>query len=294
MASESPEKQHSYLATILIESRKDLSLHEIIAESAGGIVISLMAVWKGIAGRSELPELFFLCVGFAIAVPFIAFVFRCIFITPYRLFKDAQQELAELKKDQFKPLAVEASSAVHQQSPHDNLTEQVLSAKNQIADFNIVISNPNPTHSINSITVKVLNIEPPMVGKPPTPTTFFSGPSATLLTDRCGLDCAEFPLKNVANNTLQGGQSGRATVFDAKRQGEEIFVRFHWKEIWEYRFAPHVDAEHIVTVQVTCNGLERQLCRFRLSFSARLPQNVLEQSFLAPSAVPVFIVEQIP
>ena len=62
-------------------AKEDFSLAEIIAESGGGIVIAFVAVISGFAERSEMKELFFLCVGCAVAAPVISFLIRLVFIT---------------------------------------------------------------------------------------------------------------------------------------------------------------------------------------------------------------------
>jgi hypothetical protein len=97
--SEKPsEKPHSYLVWTIIKTGEDLGAVEIFSEIGGGIVIAILARICGLANRTELKELIFLCIGGAIIAPLFGFLIRFLFITPAKIHRDDEAEKETLKK----------------------------------------------------------------------------------------------------------------------------------------------------------------------------------------------------
>jgi hypothetical protein len=98
-----PKKHCSYVVKIIRKTWDDTEPLEYIAELGGGILIAFLAVWRGVANRSELHELIFIGVG-CVVLPYIAvFLFRSIFMTPYKMFKEIEDKFEiEIEKNQPK------------------------------------------------------------------------------------------------------------------------------------------------------------------------------------------------
>ena len=300
-------KQRSYLHKLFHAAKEDFSLAEITAESVGGIVIALLAKHFAIVKSDELPELFFLCIGCAIAVPSILFLTRIVFIAPYKIVKESNQKLEESEreifqlKDQRTPLEIEVASTVAVLSTGYDPDQRVLAAKNDLNDCTLEIHNPNPTQAIGGVELRLLKIDPPMENARTVAQQQFvehflgskTAPAEKSLsfdsTDYCGFDEIKFPIPN-----LNGDQKRRIRIFTAERYGYGIVVKFdcQWKGTMANEFTPN--GEHVLTLEVAGSGLQTQITRFKLLFFQN-PQKTPDgwTSDSTKSKEPVFTIEKI-
>ncbi len=96
------EKPRSYLVRTVIKTSEDFGAVEIFSEIGGGILIAIFAWAFGLANRTELHELIFLCIGGAIIVPLFGFLIRLVFITPAKIDRELKSRL-EIAESKLKP-----------------------------------------------------------------------------------------------------------------------------------------------------------------------------------------------
>jgi hypothetical protein len=152
MSEDKPPKPRSYIAEICHESWQDVSLAEIIAECVVGIMLPILATRYGVAQRNELLELFFLCIGSAIFIPLLAFAFRMIFISPYRLNKSLKVKNQELNSQLDNRKSTKANLEI---------TPKLIPAYDAQHLF-IFVHNAGPTYA-QEVEVKLEKIACPLV-----------------------------------------------------------------------------------------------------------------------------------
>ena len=133
------------------------------------------------------------------------------------------------------------------------------------ADCIFSVHNPNPAQGIDGIAFRLLSVKPEL--------TSFRGFDPP--TEDVHLRRLQFGFNDVPGSTLNGDQQGQICVFRATRKpvAEEslknIRVEFggNWPEGSRNEFIPERD--HILTVEVTANGLPRTEVQFHVSFSTK-------------------------
>jgi len=259
--SKKPHKKHSYWAQIVIRSKEEFKLHEIITEAIVGAMLVFFAIISGVSSRDEMGELILLCIGGAFLTPFIGFLIRCLFVTPGKLNKENEEklEIAEGKLNEgqnVKPLEVEA-----------------LPAKKIIDNFKyaseLVIHNPN--QPISGIALRLLKVEPPMKG------------TGTVTTDDCDLHRVKFSFNDLPDNVLKRNQTGHICIFNTERnqKSDATTVKFdgQWATSWNDEFTPKENQQYILTFEISCDGPPTMQAQFKLSFPSgpHIPPFTLEK-----------------
>jgi hypothetical protein len=149
MSEKTSKKRHSYLVRAIIKTRQEIEVVELIPEIGGGIVIAFIAWRFGLANRTELPELIFLCVGGAVIGAFVGFLIRLIFITPAKMHEELENKLdfaqAEIEKLRAPMLDIEG------------VTCDISSAQKHLCQIRIL--NKNSTITADNVKVELLELE---------------------------------------------------------------------------------------------------------------------------------------
>jgi hypothetical protein len=156
-----------------------------------------------------------------------------------------------------------------------NLTQVGFDMKGKPAwslDCEISIRNLHPTQGITDVTLRVLDIGPPMKA---VPAHYPRTQDATLR--RVHFSFIDIP----SGKSLLGDQTGHVRIFKAARRivfsesKTEVGVTFYgkWPQGLKAEFSPQ--AEHLLTVEVTASGVKKQEAHFQLAFSTDLKEPVL-------------------
>jgi hypothetical protein len=174
----------------------------------------------------------------------------------------------ELQSD---PLQVEALQA----SPRtENKTQLGWTMKGKPTfhgDCILSIQNPNLTQGITGVGFRLLSIKPALL----------SARGFDPMTEDQTLRCIKFPIDDIRDNILRGGQKGHVRVFTATRKPfaepqilENITVQFggEWPIESRKEFTPQ--SEHILSVEASGDGLQTTVTQFKASFSAKREEPV--------------------
>ena len=148
MLQPNPKKKRSYLVRIFIKTSEELEIFQIITDFTGAAVIALIALKIGLAQQSEISELIFLgASGFIGAI--IGFVFRLLFITPYKMDKEKEAEISKL--------AIQVESL---QSPALEIESAPLEIKSaKWHPCQIVIHNKSSTKTADDVRVEMVSFD---------------------------------------------------------------------------------------------------------------------------------------
>jgi hypothetical protein len=255
--SESSEKRRpiwKYWGRVIKHSGSDISLVEAISEMAIGIMIALSTPGENV--HDMIRE----AIGFAIGVPALAFMLRCLFITPAKLYREIEDELEILESkiqeiQNEKPLEIEAL-------PAKKIVENVQYA------CEVIIHNPN--QPISGIALRLLSIEPPIQGV------------GTITTDDCELHRVKFSFNDLNGDVLKRNQRGHICLFKATRiqktNTTDVDFDGQWPTNLDTGYVPKENQQYILTFEISCDGPPTMQIQFKLSFSsAQNPPFVLEK-----------------
>jgi hypothetical protein len=171
----------------------------------------------------------------------------------------------------FKPLHVEALPPTPNLANKTQLGRKITGQAVVDADCILRIRNPNPIQGIDGVEFRLLSIQPELVslrGFDPT-------------TDDTKLRRLRFSFTDIDGKTLKGGQTGDVCVlavtrnFAAEESLKNIIIELGGKRTNDTRnkFIP-ATIDHILTVEVTANGLPRTESQFHIFFSVKSDEPV--------------------
>jgi hypothetical protein len=312
MSDEGNKENQSYLGEILSDAWEEMSLTEIIFEVIVGAIVPFLALYESFAKKDEIKELIFLEVAAAVVLPVLIFIFRAIFVAPYRVHKKLlkrhnhdiikkDKEIRRLTKPSLMPFQVSGAAIPAVLSSKANLTEQCLVEKQDIIEFRVEIHNPNKDQPIDGIAVRLLGVAPSLehISSSEKIKERITQKSSQknknpYTTEKVDLSSLSFPLSNISNDTLKGGQKCTARIFTATRWMGEVTLEFNCK--WDSIVKNHLTAvgDYIFTVEVSCNGLETKIHRFKLLFSKTKSMEFSEQVMLTYEPLgPIFTIQPI-
>jgi hypothetical protein len=293
----------------------EIGIFSAIVATGSGMTAVLLAAHFGFAQKGEIPELIFITVVSAIAGVVLEFAIRLFLLVPSKIHKDdgfiiaeKQSEVKRLAdeiqkiKEQSKPFEIYAVSTTAILASNSTIDEQVLLAKNNLADCSLEIHNPNPTQAIDGIELRLLTVDPPMESAKDVAHQQFvdrvlSRPSRNPkkhspgLTEICDLRYMKFQL---LSNELKGDQGQRFRLFRAERSVAGLtVVKFNCQQMdgMVTEFTP--SGEHVFTIEVGARGIQTKPTQFKLVFFLN-PEQISDNETAAStkSKEPVFTIKK--